>query len=84
MAERTRQLPEMTAAEARETWIRESMAVSRLAGDDPRTRPELLAEWKTLTHGRKLAFRIEQAVQAGRARAILETIGGYADPPPQE
>jgi hypothetical protein len=79
-----RSLPDMTAVEARETWIRESMAVSRLAGDDPRTRPELLAEWKELTHGRQLAFRIEQAVQAGRARAILETIGGYADGPPED
>lgn len=74
----------MTAAEARETWVRESMAVSRLAGDDPRTRPELLAEWKTLTHGRRLAFRIEQAVQAQRARTILETVGGYADAAPED
>lgn len=71
----------MTASEARETWIRESVAVSRLAGDDPRVRAEMLAEWKAMTHGRQLAFRIEQAVQAGRARAILETIGGYADTP---
>jgi hypothetical protein len=52
-----------------------------LAGDDPRGRAEMLAEWKAMTHGRQLAFRIEQAVQAGRARAILETIGGYADTP---
>ena len=81
---RARPLPDMSAAEARETWIRESVVVSRLAGDDPRTRAELLAEWKAMTHGRSLAFRIEQAVQAGRARAILETIGGYADTPTRE
>ena len=80
MARRTRHLPEMTAAQAREAWIRDSVAVSRLAGDEPNTRAELLAEWKVLTHGRQLAFRIEQAMTAARARAILETVGGYADP----
>lgn len=77
-------LQNITAAQAREAWIRESGAISHLAGDDPRTRTELLAEWKAMTNGRQLAFRIEQVMQARRARAILETIGGYADIAPED
>ena len=71
-------LPEMSSAQARDTWVRETRRVALLAGDDPRSRGELLREWKDMTHGRKLSFRIERAVEAQRASASLEAIGGYA------
>lgn len=78
----------MSTAQAREIWVRESRQVALLAGDDPRTRGELLREWKEMTHGKKAAFRIERAVEAQRASAALKAIsddaGGHAEDHPDE
>lgn len=84
MSRRKPPLPEMSPAQARETWVRETRRVALLAGDDPRTRGELLREWKEMTHGRQAAFRIERAVEAQRASAALEAIGGYGPAAPEE